>query len=135
MDRLGLRRRRHDGKGALAHRCEHERRGKDLRHRPHDDETEEAAAGPGKTLARDGEHDQEEQRREGQPVEEAHLRRPDGAERLGQPALRRVAGRLRGGGRERRRYPEQGEVHRGATTYLPLKTGLRFSMNAVRPST
>jgi len=44
-------------------------------------------------------------------VEEAHLRRPDGADRFGQPPLHGIAGDLAHGRGQRHRNPEQGEVH------------------------
>jgi hypothetical protein len=51
--------------------------------------------------------DSEEDEGEGQAVEEAHLGRPDRADPLGQVALRDIAPRLCGGGREGRGDPEE----------------------------
>ena len=113
LHRLGLDRRGHDRKRALAHRREHEGSGEDLGHRPHDDEADEAGVRRRHRLAGELQHAQEKERREGQAVEEAHLRRADRAERLGEAPLRRVARGLGGRRSERRRNPEKGEIHAG----------------------
>lgn len=103
-----------------AHRGQHQRCGADLRERPHQHEAPEAGAGHRQRFARRHENHGEEDEGEGQAEEEAHLRRPDGPDRLGQAALHGVARRLRRRSRERRRYPDPDDIHESGAPVIPM---------------
>jgi hypothetical protein len=112
LDRLRLDRRRHDGEGALPHGGEHQGRGEDLGERAAGDEEEEGPVRARDRLAEQVRSEENRQEREGEAVEESHLRRPGRSDAFGQAALGGVAGRLGGGSGERRRDPEKGGGHR-----------------------
>jgi len=96
-----------DHERALVHRGEHQRCGRDLRQRPIHHPGPVDHPRPRQRLAACEQHDGEEEEREWEAEQEAHMRRPGSAERRSELALGGVPHGLARRGDEREQRPEQ----------------------------